>query len=159
MEKNFSHIDSSGNATLVDVTDKPDTLRTASAAGEVVLRPETVELIRQGLIKKGDVLTVAKIAGISAAKKTAELIPLCHNIPLSHIDVQLHLSEAFCGIEIFSTVRTTANTGVEMEALTAVSVSALTIYDMVKAVEKSARIQNIRVTSKSGGKSGEFKNP
>ncbi len=158
MKNLFSHIDAAGNAQMVNVGDKPDTFRTAIAAGEFQVTRSTYLLIRDGLIQKGDVLTVAKIAGISAAKKTADLIPLCHNIPLSYIDVQLTLSEILPGVEILAEVRSSGKTGAEMEALTAVSISALTLYDMVKAVEKTAKIQNIRLVRKTGGMSGDVNN-
>ena len=143
---------------MVDVGAKDDTDRWALAHGEVVLKPETVALIRQGLMKKGDVLTVAQIAGIMAAKKTSELIPLCHPIPIHQVEVNLELDEGLPGVKIAATVRTTGKTGVEMEALTAVSVAALTVYDMVKAVEKTGRIQNIHLVEKHGGKSGDIVN-
>lgn len=144
---------------MVDTSNKPDTARLAVAAGEIVLQPETLRLIREALLKKGDVLTIATTAGIMAAKKTAELIPLCHNIPLTHVDVALEISDDLPGITIKAEVKTIAKTGAEMEALTAVSVAALTVYDMVKSTEKTARIQNIRLLHKSGGKSGEINNP
>lgn len=143
---------------MVDVGAKPDSERVAIAGGEVLLKPETVALIRQGLMKKGDVLTVAKIAGIMGAKKTSELIPLCHPIPLTQVAVDLRLEDALPGVVITATARTIGKTGVEMEALTAVSVAALTVYDMVKAVEKTARIQNIRLIEKHGGRSGDVIN-
>ena len=157
-EPRLSHIDESGQAKMVDVGAKPDTERTAIAGGEVLLKPETVSLIRQGLMKKGDVLTVAKIAGIMGAKKTSELIPLCHPIALTKVDVDLRLSDDLPGVLITATARTIGKTGVEMEALTAVSVAALTVYDMVKAVEKTAKIQNLRLIEKHGGRSGDIIN-
>jgi len=143
---------------MVDVGHKPDTERVAIAAGEVIMRPETLALIRAGQIKKGDVLTVAQIAGVMAAKRTAELIPLCHPLPLSHIEVRCELRDDLPGVAITATVRTTNKTGVEMEALTAVSVAGLTIYDMAKAVEKTMRIGNIRLVEKHGGLSGDVIN-
>lgn len=143
---------------MVDVGAKPDTVRTAVARGEVVLQPETVALIRQGLSKKGDVLTVAQIAGIQAAKRTAELIPLCHPIPIHHIEVDLELDDDLPGVQIQARLRTTGKTGIEMEALTAVSVAALTVYDMVKAVDKTGRIDRIRLVEKHGGLSGDVIN-
>ena len=146
------------SAISARVGGKPDTLRVAIAGGEVVLRPETVEQVKLGLMKKGDVLTVAQIAGIQAAKRTWELIPLCHPLPLSQIEVSLRIDDTLPGIRISATVRTTGKTGVEMEALTAVSVAALTVYDMVKAVEKTGRIQNIRLVEKHGGQSGDVVN-
>ena len=156
----LSHLDSEGRARMVDVGHKPDTERMAVAKGEVRMRAETLSLIRAGAMKKGDVLTVAQLAGVMAAKRTAELIPLCHPLPLTHIDVQLELKETLegnegnrGGVEITATVRTTGKTGVEMEALTAVSVAALTVYDMAKAVEKTMQITNVRLIEKHGGKS------
>ena len=143
---------------MVNVGAKDDTERWALAHGEVILKPETVALIREGLMKKGDVLTVAQIAGIMAAKKTSELIPLCHPIPIHQVEVSLVLDEGLPGVKIAATVRTTGKTGVEMEALTAVCVAALTVYDMVKAVEKTGRIQNIHLVEKHGGKSGDIVN-
>lgn len=143
---------------MVNVAAKPDTERTAIAHGEVALRPETVALIRQGLMKKGDVLTVAQIAGIAAAKRTSELIPLCHPIPIHQVSVDLELDDRLPGVQISARVVTVGKTGVEMEALTAVSVAALTVYDMIKAVEKTGRIQNIRLVEKHGGMSGDVVN-
>lgn len=154
----LSHIDESGQARMVDVGAKPDTQRTAVAGGEVHLRHETLELVRKGLIKKGDVLTVAKIAGIMAAKRTSELIPLCHPIAVNQIEVEMELDDTLPGVVITATARTVGKTGVEMEALTAVAVAALTVYDMVKAVERTARIQNIRLLEKHGGQSGDVYN-
>ncbi len=154
----LSHLDESGSAHMVDVGAKPVSDRWAVARGEVHLRPETVALVRQGLMKKGDVLTVAQIAGIIAAKKTSELIPLCHPLPINQVDVQLELDDDLPGVQIRAEVRTSGKTGVEMEALTAVSVAALTVYDMVKAVEKTGRIQNIRLVEKHGGVSGDVVN-
>jgi cyclic pyranopterin phosphate synthase len=143
---------------MVDVGDKPDTHRSAMARGEVRMMPETLALIKQGAIKKGDVLVVAQLAGIMAAKRTAELIPLCHPLPLTKIEVNLELDETIPGIKITSFVKTTGKTGVEMEALTAVSVAALTVYDMAKAVEKTMRIEGIRLVEKHGGMSGDVIN-
>lgn len=143
---------------MVDVGDKPDTERVAVARGEVVMRPETLALIQAGALKKGDVLTVAQLAGVMAAKRTADLIPLCHPLQLSHIAVDLELDAALPGVRIAATVRTRGKTGVEMEALTAVSVAALTVYDMAKAAEKTLRIQNIRLVEKRGGRSGDVVN-
>ncbi len=159
MENNkLTHLDADGNANMVDVGDKPISHRMAKARGQVVLLPATVEMIKKGLMKKGDVLTVAKIAGIQAAKRTSELIPLCHPLIINKIDLQLHIDETLPGIKIEASVITDGKTGVEMEALTAVSVAGLTIYDMIKAVEKSARIENIRLVEKSGGTSGDVFN-
>ncbi|MEA4906175.1 MAG: cyclic pyranopterin monophosphate synthase MoaC [Chloroflexi bacterium] len=154
----LSHIDPSGEAHMVNVGGKPDTLRVAVARGEVRLRPETLALVRAGQMKKGDVLTVAKVAGIMAAKKTSELIPLCHPIPLHQVDVHLEIDDELPGIQIQASATTTGKTGVEMEALTAVSIAALTVYDMVKAVEKTGRIQNVRLIEKHGGQSGDVYN-
>ena len=143
---------------MVDVGAKPDTERIAIARGEVHMRKSTLDLIRAGQIKKGDVLTVAQIAGITAAKRTSDLIPLCHPLPLTKVDVDLALDESLPGVVITATAKTVGKTGVEMEALTAVSVAALTVYDMAKAAEKTMRIQNIRLVEKHGGKSGDIVN-
>jgi cyclic pyranopterin phosphate synthase len=143
---------------MVDVSAKSDTERIAVARGEVRMSKETLELIRAGAIKKGDVLTVAQIAGISAAKRTSDLIPLCHPLPLSKVDVDLALDDSLPGVVITATAKVTGKTGVEMEALTAVSVAALTVYDMAKAAEKTMRIQNIRLVEKHGGRSGDVVN-
>jgi cyclic pyranopterin phosphate synthase len=143
---------------MVDVGHKPDTARTAIARGEVHMKSETLGLIRAGQMKKGDVLTIAQIAGITAAKRTSDLIPLCHPLPLSKIDVDLMLDESLPGVVITATAKTVGKTGVEMEALTAVSVAALTVYDMAKAAEKTMRIQNIRLVEKHGGQSGDVVN-
>ena len=143
---------------MVDVAGKPDTLRTATAKGEVHMRLDTFEKVRAGNLKKGDVLAVAQLAGVMAAKRTAELIPLCHPLPLTSIQVDLSLDENLPGVLISAEVRTVGKTGVEMEALTAVSVAALTVYDMVKAVEKTMQIQNIRLVEKHGGLSGDVYN-
>ncbi len=154
----LSHLDESGRARMVDVSAKPDTQRTAIARGEVHMRRETLDLVRQGLMKKGDVLSVAQIAGVMAAKRTSELIPLCHPLPIHQVDLQVSLDDNLPGVQITATVITVGKTGVEMEALTAVSVAALTVYDMIKAVEKTARIQNIRLVEKHGGQSGDVYN-
>ncbi|MEN8241760.1 MAG: cyclic pyranopterin monophosphate synthase MoaC [Chloroflexota bacterium] len=153
-DKKLTHLDQSGNARMVDVGAKPDSERLAIAKGEVLMLPETLQLIREGSLKKGDVLTVAQVAGISAAKRTAELIPFCHAIPLNHVSVEFELDDQLPGVQITASARTQGKTGVEMEALTAVSVAALTIYDMAKAAEKTMRIQNIRLVEKHGGQSG-----
>lgn len=158
MTRKLTHLDDSGRACMVDVGDKPDTERLAIACGEVIMNRATLDLIRAGTIKKGDVLTVAQIAGIAAAKRTSELIPLCHPLPISHIDVVLSLDDTLPGVIIKASVKTTGKTGVEMEALTAVSVAALTIYDMAKAAEKTMKIQNIRLVEKHGGRSGDIIN-
>jgi cyclic pyranopterin phosphate synthase len=158
MSSPLSHLDESGRARMVDVGQKPETERVAVARGEVQMRPETLELIRQGALKKGDVLTVAQIAGVMAAKRTADLIPLCHPLALTQILVDLDLDADLPGVQITATVRTRGKTGVEMEALTAVSVAALTVYDMAKAAEKTMRIQNVRLVEKHGGRSGDVVN-
>jgi cyclic pyranopterin monophosphate synthase len=158
MTPKLTHLDDSGRARMVDVGDKPDTERLAIACGEVMMKRATLDLIRAGTIKKGDVLTVAQIAGIAAAKRTSELIPLCHPLPITHIDVVLSLDDTLPGVIIKASVKTTGKTGVEMEALTAVSVAALTIYDMAKAAEKTMKIQNIRLLEKHGGRSGDIMN-
>lgn len=150
----LTHLDETGRAHMVDVGAKADTERLAVAKGEVVMKPETLALLRAGQLKKGDVLTVAQIAGIQAAKRTAELIPLCHPLPLTHVDLQFDLDDALPGVRITAAAKTIGKTGVEMEALTAVSLAALTVYDMAKAVEKTMVIQNIRLVEKRGGKSG-----
>ena len=158
MANRLTHLDEHGRARMVDVGHKSDTERTAVARGEVCMKKETLELIRRGQIKKGDVLTVAQIAGISASKRTSELIPLCHPLPLTKVDVDLELNDAIPGVVITATAKTIGKTGVEMEALTAVSVAALTVYDMAKAAEKTMRIQNIRLIEKHGGQSGDVFN-
>jgi cyclic pyranopterin phosphate synthase len=157
-DKRLTHIDQSGSARMVDVGAKPDTERLAIARGEVVMLPETLKLIREGSLKKGDVLTVAQVAGIAAAKHTAELIPFCHALPLHHVSVAFELDDQLPGVKIEAAARTVGKTGVEMESLTAVSVAALTVYDMAKAVEKTMRIQNIRLVEKHGGQSGDVVN-
>jgi cyclic pyranopterin monophosphate synthase len=154
----LTHLDDQGRARMVDVGHKPDTERTAVARGEIHMKKETLELIRAGEMKKGDVLTVAQIAGISASKRTSELIPLCHPLPLTNVDVDLAIDDSLPGIVITATAKTVGKTGVEMEALTAVSVAALTVYDMAKAAEKTMRIQNIRLIEKHGGQSGHVVN-
>ncbi len=158
MADKLSHIDETGQARMVDIGNKTDSERRAVARGEIVMKRGTLKLIKEGMIKKGDVLTVAQIAGISAAKRTSELIPLCHPIPISYIDVSLSLDDTLPGIQIKAEVKTTGKTGVEMEALTAVSVAALTVYDMAKAAEKTMKIQNIRLVEKHGGRSGDIVN-
>ena len=154
--KKLSHLDPSGRAKMVNVGNKPISERSALAGGEVRMRAETLELIQAGEIAKGDVLTVAQIAGISAAKKTSELIPLCHPLQLNSVDLILKLVPDLPGVIITAEVKSSGRTGVEMEALTAVSVAALTIYDMAKSAEKTLQIQNIRLLEKKGGKSGDF---
>jgi cyclic pyranopterin phosphate synthase len=153
----LTHIDEEGRVQMVDVGEKPDTERVAVARGQVQMHPETLRLIAEGGIPKGDVLAVAQVAGIMGAKRTADLIPLCHPLLLTKIDVAFRIDEKTSTIEITATVRNRGKTGVEMEALTAVSVAALTVYDMAKAVEKTMTIDNIRLVYKSGGKSGEWR--
>ena len=154
MSQDFSHFDARGQAAMVDVGAKPVTERTATARARVTMLPATAALIRSGGAKKGDVLGVARIAGIMAAKRTSELIPLCHPLPISAVTLELAVDED--AVEIAATVRTTGQTGVEMEALTAASVAALTVYDMCKSVDRGMRIEAVRLTHKAGGKSGEF---
>ncbi len=155
----LSHIDAAGRAKMVDVSAKDDTKREATARGRIVMRRETLALIQQSGMPKGDVLAVAQIAGMMAAKRTHELIPMCHPLLLTGIDVALTPNEARACVEIEATVRTTGKTGVEMEALTAVTVAALTVYDMCKAVDRAMRIEQVRLVRKSGGKSGEWTAP
>ena len=143
---------------MVDVGDKPITERIAVARGEVHMKPETLATIVAGNLKKGDLFTIAEVAGVMAAKRTHDLIPLCHPLPLNQIKVELDPMPDLPGVQITATVRTKGKTGVEMEALTAVSVAALTVYDMAKAVEKTMRIENVRVVEKHGGQSGDFVN-
>ncbi|MCS7010652.1 MAG: cyclic pyranopterin monophosphate synthase MoaC [Anaerolineales bacterium] len=158
MPTHLTHVDEHGRARMVDVGSKAETERLAIARGEVKMKPETLALLRAGALKKGDPLVVAQIAGIAAAKRTADLIPLCHPLPLTYVDVTLELSDKIPGVLITASVKTVGQTGVEMEALTAVSVAALTVYDMVKAAEKTMRIQNIRLVEKRGGQSGDVVN-
>ena len=152
----LTHFDSKGDAHMVDVSAKSVTSRIATAAGEVVMAPETLALVLAGSAAKGDVLGVARLAGIMAAKRTADLIPLCHPLPLTRVSLELVPDESLPGVRIEATVQTAGQTGVEMEALTAVSVAGLTVYDMLKAVDRAMRIGNIRVTLKDGGKSGRY---
>jgi cyclic pyranopterin phosphate synthase len=152
----LTHFDDQGRAHMVDVSGKPVTDRIAVAQGRVVMLPETLALIAAGGAKKGDVLGVARLAGIMAAKKTADLIPLCHPLPITKVALDLTVDAALPGVVIEATVRTSGQTGVEMEALTAVSVAALTVYDMVKAVDRGMRIEGITLILKDGGKSGRF---
>lgn len=156
MVNKLSHIDEQGRGRMVDVSQKSPTARQAIAEGEVHMQSSTLELIRNNALEKGDALSVAQVAGIQAAKRTSELIPFCHPLPLEHLSVDFELDEKLPGIRIRATASLNAKTGVEMEALTAVSVAALTIYDMAKSAEKGMRIQNIRLVHKSGGKSGEY---
>ncbi len=153
----LTHIDETGAAVMVDVGDKAVTSRAAVAEGHVTMKPETLALIRSGGAKKGDVLGVARIAGIMAAKKTHELIPLCHPLLLTKVTVDLDIDEALPGIRVTATVRVGGQTGVEMEALTAVSVACLTIYDMGKAVDREMTIGGVRLLEKTGGKSGDYR--
>ena len=153
----LTHLDEQGRAKMVDVGDKEITSREAVARGYVSIQPETARLIKEGLMKKGDVLTIAQLAGIMGAKKTSELIPLCHPLPLDRVDVDMELDESEGRINITATAKTTARTGVEMEALTAAAVAALTIYDMCKAIDRGMHIEGIRLLSKRGGKSGEWR--
>ena len=153
----LSHVDDSGRIQMVGVGHKPDTERVAIAEGEVRMKSGTLRLIAEGNAPKGDVLTTAQVAGIMAAKQTHNLIPLCHPLPLTKVDVEFEIDEAKSRIRITASARCTGKTGVEMEALTAVSVAALTIYDMAKAVEKGMCIGHIRLVQKSGGKSGEWR--
>jgi cyclic pyranopterin phosphate synthase len=156
-EPSLSHIDDAGRARMVDVTAKDETTRVAVAAGRVVMLPATLRLLVRGEIAKGNVLTTAQVAGVMAAKKTHELIPMCHPLLLTGIDVDLTPDEAASAVNITATVRTTGKTGVEMEALTAVSVAGLTIYDMCKAVDKGMRLEGVHLVSKTGGKSGDYR--
>jgi len=152
----FSHFNDKGRAWMVDVSEKSETARTAIAAGRVLVSRETFELIKSGGLKKGDVLGTAQIAGIMGAKRVPELIPMCHPIMLSGVNIEFELNEAEIAVEILATAKCTGVTGVEMEALTAVSVAALTVYDMCKAVQKDMVISDVRLLKKTGGKSGEF---
>ena len=154
MKKRLSHIDRAGRARMVDVSAKADTKREAVARGSVVMQPETLSLITSGGTPKGDVIAVARLAGIMAAKRTHDLIPLCHPLALTHVGVEITPDAKRNALDIEATVRTTGKTGVEMEALTAVTVAALTIYDMCKAVDRGMRIESVRLAKKRGGKSG-----
>ena len=154
----FTHLDQQGNARMVDIGDKPVTERQAIAKGEVLLNQQVVQLIQEKKMKKGDVFTVAQIAGIQAAKRASELIPLCHPILIQQTEVQIQFLQDGSGVEITANVKSSGQTGAEMEALTAVSVAALTVYDMIKAVQKDARIQNIRLIEKHGGVRGDVFN-
>ena len=156
MSKKLSHFDETGAAHMVDVGAKDVTARQATAKGSIFMAEDTLAMIASGTAKKGDVLGVARLAGIMAAKKTADLIPLCHPLPLTNVSIEFDLDEAQNAVHITANVKTKGQTGVEMEALTAVNVTALTIYDMVKAVDKAMRITDIRVTLKEGGKSGRI---
>ena len=156
MSDGFSHMDSDGNARMVDVSAKNDSQRTAIVKCVVRLAPKTLSLLMENALPKGDVLTTAKIAGIQAAKRTADMIPMCHPLPISYVDIRFNVNDADATIELECEVRTTYKTGVEMEALVGVQVAAATIYDMCKAVQKDIVIDNCRLVFKSGGKSGTF---
>ena len=156
MSDKLTHIDDTGRADMVDVGHKPDTERIAIAAGRVLMQPKTLKLIQDGALKKGDVLTVARIAGIMAAKRTSDLIPLCHPIPLNKISLDITIDPENNAVNIRATAHTTGKTGVEMEALTAVNIAALTIYDMAKAVDRAMRITDIRLLEKHGGIHGDY---
>lgn len=153
----LSHVNNEGRANMVDISGKTATERSATAYGEVLVSESLFEMIQNNELAKGDVLSIAKFAGIQGAKKTSELIPLCHNILISKVDINISLNEKRHSVEIESYAKTTAQTGIEMEALTAVSVAALTVYDMCKAVDKSMVISEIKLLTKSGGKSGDYK--
>jgi cyclic pyranopterin phosphate synthase len=155
MSDKLTHFDAEGRAVMVDVGGKPVTDRAATARARVVMQPATLAMIRAGTAKKGDVLGVARLAGIMAAKRTADLIPLCHPLPITNVTIDLEPTGEDT-VEIAATVKSTGQTGVEMEALTAASVAALTVYDMCKAVDRGMRIEGLRVVAKSGGKSGDF---
>lgn len=153
----LTHLDAQGQANMVDVSAKPATERVAVAEGRVVMKPETLAIVRAGEAKKGDVLGTARIAGIMAAKRAHELIPLCHPLLISKVSVEIEPDEALPGVTVRATVKVTGQTGVEMEALTAVSVACLTVYDMVKAVDRGMRIEAVRVIEKAGGASGSYR--
>lgn len=155
----FTHFDDQGNAVMVDVSAKAETQRVATARGRVLAAPDTIRMIRAHGLKKGDVLSVAQLAGIMGAKRTPDLIPLCHPLALTRVTVDLSLDDADAAVDITATCALTGKTGVEMEALTAVSVAALTVYDMCKAVDRAMRITDIRLVHKSGGESGRFDSP
>ena len=152
----LTHFDAEGRAHMVDVSDKATTSRIATAIGAVIMAPETLALVTENRAAKGDVLGVARLAGIMGAKKTADLIPLCHPLPITKVALDLVPDPELPGVRVSATVKTTGQTGVEMEALTAVSIACLTIYDMLKAAEKTMEIQGIKITLKEGGKSGRF---
>ena len=156
MSKQLTHLDKSGQAKMVNVGHKLDTERLAVARGTVRMQPQTLQLIAEGNMKKGDVLAVAQLAGVMAAKRTSDLIPLCHPLLLSHIDVTCRLNQEGCCVDIEAVVRLTGKTGVEMEALTAVTIAGLTIYDMAKAVDRTMRLTDVRIIRKEGGQSGTF---
>jgi cyclic pyranopterin phosphate synthase len=155
----FTHFDAEGKAVMVDVSDKEVTERIAEARGSVLMQPATLQMIREGGVKKGDVLSVARLAGIMGAKRTPDLIPLCHPLALTSVQVDLTLDEERSAVDITATCKLKGRTGVEMEALTAVAVAALTVYDMCKAVDRGMRITEVRLTRKDGGKSGRYEAP
>ena len=155
----LTHFDTEGRAHMVDVSDKETTARVAEAVGHVKMLPETLAIVTEGTARKGDVLGVARLAGIMGAKRTADLIPLCHPLPVTKVSVDLEADPQLPGVQIRATVKTTGQTGVEMEALTAVSTAALTVYDMLKAVDRAMTIGGIHVTLKDGGKSGRYEAP
>jgi cyclic pyranopterin monophosphate synthase len=157
MTKQLTHLDESGRAKMVDVGHKPESERAAMARGAVVMQPATLDLIIEGNVKKGDVLTIAQLAGVMAAKRTGDLIPLCHPLNPTHIEVRCTPKPAESRIEVEAVVRVRGRTGVEMEALTAVAVAALTIYDMAKAVDRSMRLTDIHLVAKEGGQSGPYR--
>ena len=152
----LSHVDEAGRARMVDVSDKQATERTARAHGTLTCRPETLEQVRAGTAPKGAVVQTAELAGVMASKRTAELIPLCHPLPLTHVEVRIEIDDSLPGFRVESEVRTKAETGVEMEALTAIAVAGLTLFDMLKAIDRTMVIGGIEATSKSGGKSGDW---
>lgn len=156
MKKKITHLDRSGKARMIDVSQKPHNERWAKARGTVAMSTETLALVRSGDLKKGDVRAAAELAGVMAAKRTSDLIPLCHPLMLSHVEVEIELSETLPGAIVTALVRTQGPTGVEMEALTAVAIAALTVYDMIKAVEPGARIMDVRLLEKHGGQSGDL---
>ncbi len=156
-EPKFSHLDAEGQAAMVDVSDKAITVRTATACCTVLMQPETIALIVDGAVKKGDVLSVARLAGIMGAKRTSDLIPLCHPLSPTSIKVELTVDAARDAVDVNATVKVDGKTGVEMEAMTAATVAALTVYDMVKAVDRGTTITDVRLVHKAGGKSGDFR--
>lgn len=157
MSDRLTHIDNHGKAVMVDVSEKPHTIRTATAKASISMKPETLGLIKQNNIKKGDVLAVAKISGIMAVKNTPNLIPLCHTLPISAVEIEFNIDDENSKVDIFTTVKTTAQTGVEIEAITGCAISAITIYDMCKAVDKDMIIGNVKLLEKHGGRSGSYK--
>ncbi len=156
MSSDLTHLDERGRGRMVDVSEKADTVRIATARGRVLMRPATLDLIRTGGVKKGDVLAIAQVAGVMGAKRTPDLIPLCHPLPITGVELSFELDDVASAVEITASARVVGKTGVEMEALSAVSVAALTVYDMCKAVDKDMVIDQIRLVHKVGGKSGEY---